>query len=207
MSLVSSKQIQDIFIKDQHMSKVNQNIITPVADFKWAFITKSRENLSGVKQYSITLSISKEEAAPILKAIEDVWAASGIKKPMKSAGYKTNEETGMLEFNFKTNETFADGTKKVVSVYDAKGRKVDLGDRLIGNGSRGRVNGTVAPYESGPNAGITLYLNSIQLTKFVEYEGGDGFEAFDADPDCFTGFELDEFESVGEQEQSPAVKF
>ncbi len=184
---------------------VKRQITTPVGEFKWAFITKSRENLSGVKQYSITLVLTPEEAKPLISEIEVVWKESGIKKPMKSAGYKTNED-GNIEFNFKTNETFADGTQNKVAVFDAKGRKVDLGDRLIGNGSRGRVKGVAATYEQGPNAGVTLYLNAIQIVKFVEYEGGDTFDSVAGSPDDFMGFET-EFDGLDTEMQPDVPKF
>ncbi len=172
-----------------------RNITSPVGNFKWSFVTRSRENLSGIQQYSITLELTPVEAKPLLDEIEAIWNESGIKKQMKSAGYKTNEETGNIEFNFKTNATFADGTKNSVGIFDSKGKKTNLGDKLLGNGSKGRVKGVASTYESGANAGVTLYLNAIQITKFVEYEGGDSFEALkEGESDGFSGIELeDEF--------------
>jgi ABC-type oligopeptide transport system substrate-binding subunit len=156
---------------------------------KWAFLTKSRESLSGVKQYSITAEMSQEDAAPIIKEIEEVFKESGIKKQPKSMGYKTNEE-GNIEFSAKTNAFFADGSANSVPIFDSKGKKVDLGDKLLGNGSEIRVKVTAATYEAGANAGVTLYLNSVQILKFIEYEGMESFDAVEGDG--FTGIELDD---------------
>lgn len=178
-----------------------RNIESPVGEFKWAFITKPRENLSGVSQFSITVNMSEDTAQPLIEEIMATWKESGIKKQMKSAGYKT-EDDGTISFSFKTNATFGDGSSNHVSVFDSKGKKVDLGDKLMGNGSTGRVKGLAASYESGANAGVTLYLNSVQIMKFVEYEGGDSFDALEGDG--FTGMELnDPFEA--EQTETQAV--
>jgi hypothetical protein len=173
-----------------HTMSAKKQIISPIGEFKWCFITKARENLSGVKQFSITVNMQPKEAQPLIDEIMAVWAESGIKKQMKSAGYKT-EDDGTVSFNFKTNAVFADGSANSVPTFDSKGKKVELGDKLLGNGSRGRVKATAATYESGANAGVTLYLNSVQITKFVEYEGGESFDALEGDG--FSGMELDEF--------------
>ena len=75
---------------------------SPVGQFKYAFINgNGRESLSGVEQYSIMLVLSPKEAQPVIDTINKVWADSGIKKQPKSFGYKTDEETGDIQFNFK----------------------------------------------------------------------------------------------------------
>ena len=178
-----------------------KNIVSPIGAFRWAFISKPRDNLSGVSQYSITVNMTEAEAKPLIDTIMEVWKESGIKKEMKSAGYKT-EDDGTISFNFKTNAVFADGSQNKVGLFDSKGKKVDLGDKLIGNGSTGRVKGVASSYESGANAGVTLYLNSVQIMKFVEYEAGDSFDALDGDG--FTGIELDDpFEAPAEATAPP----
>ena len=39
------------------------------------------------------------------------------------------------------------------------------------------------------DAGVTLYLNGIQILKLVEYNADDGFDADDSEEDGFTGDE------------------
>lgn len=178
-------------------------LTSPMGEFKYAFITgNGRESLSGVDQYSIMLVLSPKEAQPLIDIINKVWADSGIKKQPKSFGYKTDEETGNINFNFKTNVNGKNG-KKTIPIFDAKGVKVDLGSKLMGNGSTGRVQGAAATYEAGPSAGVTLYLNAVQITSFIEYEGGSGFDAVEGAD--FTGFKSEFDISELEPETKPAI--
>ena len=41
------------------------------------------------------------------------------------------------------------------------------------------------------SAGVSLYLNGLQLAKFVEYKGGVNFDGLDAEYGDFEGFEDD----------------
>lgn len=151
-------------------------------------------------------------AAVELKAkLDDFWKENkpkGFKGKRKTAGYRLEEtpvldeegnkqyeevdgdevliteKTGNIIFTFSTDTTFAkSGDKKVVKVYNAKGSPVSLGDKKIGNGSEGYIGGAMGIY--GPiegSAGVTLYLNSVKITKFVEFTGGDdNWEAEDGD--------------------------
>lgn len=167
------------------MAAVKQAITTPKGEFRWAYITRSKPNLSGVEQFSIDVVMSEEDADPLITQINAFWdehRPKHIKKPPKSTGYKVLED-GQVCFTFKTGAVMPDGKPAKVKVYDASAKEFDLGDRLIGNGSRGRVAGFIALYEaSKAEAGTTLYLSSVQLTKAVWYEGsGASFEADDDD--------------------------
>lgn len=121
------------------------------------------------------------------------------KKPAKSLGYKPekepvldddgnkqydddgkvlSKETGNTVFTFSTDTTFPSGDPKVVNIYNSKGNKVDLGVKKIGNGSRGQVSGAMGAYtvkdakgKTVIDGGVTLYLNSLRLVKFVEFSG------------------------------------
>jgi hypothetical protein len=85
------------------------------------------------------------------------------------------------------------GDKKIIKVFNSKGNEVSLHGKKIGNGSRGRAVGSIAIYDFNTAArGVTFYLNSVQLSKFVEFTGGsapsggiddegEGFEGVEGD--------------------------
>lgn len=144
---------------------------TPAGTLNYTFITgEGRENLSGVAQYSTQLVLNEKDAAPLIAEIEAVWAASGIKKDPKSMGYKTLDD-GDVAFNAKTAVDGKFGRTKV-KTYDGKGKEFDLGNTLIGNNTVGKLGITLSTYEQGPNAGVTIYLNKVQIIKLEEYQGG-----------------------------------
>jgi len=111
---------------------------------------------------------------------------------------------GRVTVSFKTATTFPDGSTKIVRIFNAKNKEVALGNKKIGNGSVGFVSGALDIYEvtdskkKSIDAGVTIYLDAIQLVKFVEYSSDAGFEAVE-DEDAWTG---DEFEDVDAYEQA-----
>lgn len=186
-----------------------QKVKSPRGELKWVFIDgEGREDQSGNMKYSACVVMTPEEAQPMIDAIDEFWEENkprAAKKP-KSLGFaneKVNEkETGNISFMFKTNVTYPDGKANVVDVYNAKAKKISLGGRKIGNGSEGYISGSMDVYttdKTGKTAGVTLYLNAVQLTKFVEYEGNTGFEA---EEDGFEGFE----DSTSDFEEVPDTK-
>ena len=121
--------------------------------------------------------------SPEKKAYDEAYAAA---KPAMQAkmefhpGYSVvldsnDQPTDKTQFRFKTGTTFAPkageevGKPVKIQVYNAKTRKIDLGDIKIGNESIGRVSATVMSYFKATNAGVSGYLSSIQLIKLVEY--------------------------------------
>jgi hypothetical protein len=203
------------------MSQVMQ-VKTPVGDLKWVVFTgEGKENMSGRMKYQadLVLPTDSEEAQNLKGVIDQYWAdnrPSGLppKKPAKSLGYRlekepilddegnkqyddegkvVSKETGNTVFTFSTDTTYPSGDQKVINIFNAKGNKVDLGSKKIGNGSRGQLSGAIGIYtvkdKAGKNisdAGVTLYLNSIRLTKFVEFSGEESWDAVD-DGDGWTG--------------------
>ena len=95
----------------------------------------------------------------------------------KEEGENVYKETGNTVVRFKTGTTYQSGDPKIVKVFNSKGNEVSLHGKKIGNGSRGRANGVMAIYNiNKATCGITFYLNSIQLSKFVEFTGGANFD-------------------------------
>jgi len=178
-----------------------QKITTPVGDLQWMFIDgEGREDLNGNKKYTANIVLDKDTAQTVIDKLEEFWndnKPKGAKKP-KSMGYKPekkdDKETGNFSFIFKTNPTYADGTDKEIAIYNAKANKISLGGKKIGNGSKGAISGSMGVYSApGNQHGVTLYLDAVQLTKFVEFsEGADfgvqedgGFEGVDTSVEGF----------------------
>lgn len=199
---------------------------TPKGELNWVFITgEGKEDLNGNPRYSAAIYF-EENSADLKKfqaEIMSYWEEhkpKTAKKP-KSIGiylelkekdsdkttvssvtqpFDTDEyvKTGRVCVQAWTGVTNHDGSPKRIKTYNAKGSEVSLGSKSIGNGSIGRLGLTAGIYENGANVGVTLYLNGIQLTKFVEYTAGSSFEA-DDDEDGFTGLEGD-FDSLSQEE-------
>ena len=165
--------------------------------------------------------INNKEHKDYIVAIDSFWEANKPegRKKAKSLGYKLSDPLlddkgekqyddddkliydpkGRVTVTFKTGTTWPDGKTKVVKIYNSKNKIVSLGDASIGNGSIGHLSGAIGIYinknKQGKimDAGATLYLDAIQLKKFVEYTGGDaGFAASeDEDEDAFVGVDED----------------
>lgn len=207
---------------------------SPVGDLKWVvFNGEGKENMSGKMKYTADLVLpADDEKALALKASLDAYweenkpAGLPPKKPAKSMGYRMEKEpildaegnkqyddegkvlsreTGNIVFTFQTDTVYPSGDPKVVAIFNAKGNKVDLGQKKIGNGSQGQISGAMGLYviktkDKVTDAGVTLYLNSIRLTKFVAFEAGDSWDAID-DEDGWTGEgETDGWEGEAGQE-------
>jgi len=191
---------------------ITKPIESPIGDLEWVIIEgEGKEDLAGNFKYQAALVLSGDSANAFQAEVNAFWdenKPAKIKEP-KSLGYmphkiptgkedeegsKIYEETGKTSFLFKTGTAYADGNPKVITVFNAKGAEVSLGAKKIGNGSRGRVKGAIAIYtveKAGKilQAGVTFYLNAIQLAKFVEYAGGPRFAAIEDEGD---------FEGVGD---------
>ena len=106
---------------------------------------------------------------------------------------KKAEKTGIFAFTFKTGVTFEDGRTKKVAVYNKDAQKVEMGNLLIGNGSKGAISGKMERVVRKDEVMVSLYLNAVQLTEFIPYSGDAGFEtqeggSFTAVNDAETGF-------------------
>lgn len=192
------------------MSKV-EAIKTPQGQLAWVIITgEGKENMSGKLKYSadIVLPEGSSAAGALRKQIDDYWMANlpngwNPKRAPKSLGYrpemvvvkdengeatyddagkKVKKATGNIVFTFSTDTTYPSGDPKVVSVFNAKGNKVSLGETKIGNGSIGQIGGAMGVYAvKSPkgditDAGVTLYLNSVRVIKLVEFSGEESWD-------------------------------
>jgi hypothetical protein len=197
------------------MANAMQKFNSPVGNLAWVFITGAgKKDLNGNDRFVASLEFNKDD--PALKQLEAqvmaFWEAnkpSGAKLP-KSTGVKVVKDkdgnpTDTRSVNFWTGTTNQDGSTRTIKTYNAKAVEVNLGNKKIGNGSRGAISGTMAIFDQGvANRGVTLYLNAIQITKFVEYQDGPGFVA--ADEDGWTGEDSESgFEPQAESTARPKL--
>jgi hypothetical protein len=204
-------------------------VTTPIGDLEWTIISgEGKESLNGTPKYQSTVVVSAEAAKPLLDQIEKFWQdnrpksvatpkSTGVKphqidtgKVDENTGKKIYQPDGKIAITLSTGTSYKDGKAKKIPVANAKGAIVDLLDKKIGNGSRGLLKGLMSVYEvktpkgAITDAGVTLYLNSVQLTKFVEYTGGDSFaEVTDTEGDGFEGVNP-EFGAVTDNQTSVA---
>jgi len=189
-----------------------QKIVTPVGELAWVFITgQGKKDLNGNDRFTASLRLADDSKTlkTITAEIKAYWDEN---KPKGKVRFKSNgireeqdkngEATGFHLVNFWTGTSFPDGSAKVVKTYNAKGAEVALGGKKIGNGSRGAISGAMDIYQNGPNVGVTLYLNAIQLTKFIEFSSNTGFEAVDG----WTGDDLnaDNISAVTDTDTDPS---
>jgi len=185
------------------MAVPTQKLVTPKGELAWVFITgKGKKDLNGNDRYVASIRLKKDspEHKQIEEEINAFWEenkgkgwkqkSNGIKEEVYPENHEeAGEPTGYVLVNFWTGIEFPDGSPKKVVTKTAKNVEVDLKGRKIGNGSEGRISGVMGLFDQGISArGVTLYLNSIQITKFVEFNQDDGFE----EEDGFDGSELDE---------------
>jgi hypothetical protein len=201
-------------------------LVTPVGELAWVFITdQGKKDLNGNDRFVASVSFHKDSAEfkEVEAKIDAFWAANKPKgSKLKSNGIKVvqtktdqkdsdgepvYEDTDMRSVNFWTGITYPNGKPKVIKIHNAKGSEISLGDKKIGNGSMGAISGAMGLYDQGVAArGVTLYLNAIQLKKFVEFTGGDaGFENNSEEGD-FEGVAGDfGTEEVGNSEAKPRL--
>ena len=191
----------------------SQKITTPRGELRWVFITgDGKEDLNGKPRYTASLVLKEDspECKKLLATIDTFWEENKPKgagkpkstgvHPVTDTGRRDGNPTGYLSFDFWTGTSFTNkktGTveQKVVKTYNAKAAQVDLCGKQIGNGSQGAISGSMGIYSNGPNKGVTLYLNSIQITKFVEYSDNSFEAATDVDDEeAFTGVQPDDAE-------------
>lgn len=191
-----------------------------MAELCWVFIDQpGKADLNGKMRLvaSIRTKSDSDECKALEGAIRDFWNEHKPKgAKLKSLGFKpekvktdevdeNNEpvfkETGFTLFNFWTGTHYKDGKARTIDIHNAKGNKVSLGGKKIGNGSLGSIAFTAEIYDSGPSArGVTLFLGAIQLTKFVEFSQDANFASQDEE-DGFMGVD-DEFEGEPAAEEA-----
>lgn len=163
------------------------------------------------REYVASVVLPAKHAKKVLDKIRAYYDKNSEPKDrLRSCGYKrcdadgtTNEEGDHYSFNFKTRTVFPDGKQKVIQVYNASGAKVDLNGAKVANGSRGAISGVMGFYRKGLDAGVSLYLNKVQIVEFTPYNGMDDEDPFDSHEGDFEGVPGG-FESASGEEKATA---
>ncbi len=188
------------------------NVVTPPGDLYYVNISgqgKENYNEDGF-EYVASIRLEGEKAKKLIAEIDEVAKQMPKDHYLKSTGYKelvkdkdgnlrsptkrkpkTEDEkgTGIYEFQFKTNTTFADGKPKKITVRNGKNQKVDLGETRVGNESYGAISGKMKGTSYKDEFSVSLYLNAIQLIRLEEYVADDGFDSYEDEDDVFVGVE------------------
>lgn len=199
---------------------------TPKLPLMWVKIDgEGEEDLQGRMKYLASVLLTEEQKDELEAELNAFWKenrpkgakvmkSNGISKEMRKTeetdedGDPIKEHTGNYLLQFKTNATWPDGKRNKIKVFNAKGKPVELGETKIGNGSLGKIAGAYDIYtvkdKQGniTNAGVTFYLNGIQVIKLeqydassVEFEAEDDEEGWTGDDDSFEGVSSTEDES------------
>lgn len=171
-------------------------------ELRWVFVTgngvpRSDDDDTPVYRASIVYP-DIDSAKKYIDILKELWKESGNKGKPTYPGYKmlvdqeTGEETGEVSFQAWTFvENKKTGKKKSIPIYDARNRKVNNPESLrIGNGSIGSLAVVAKPYSKKTSKGISLYLQGLQLIKYIPYEPDFGFEEVE-DEEAFTEESLD----------------
>jgi len=213
LKLNTHLKLNDNYIGVYEMAKQpSENFTTskfiPVkeGELRWIFIDQpGKENLQKkmVLQSSLYCKTDSDGCQALKDALEEFWKANkpaGAPPMAKSYGWTDVIEkdgegnnvyegdnptlTGETVFAFWTGAVWPDGKPHEIAIYNAKGSKIALGGKKIGNGSFGAISGAMSIYDAGKGAqGVTLYLNAIQVTQFVEYSQDAGFGEEEGDFD------------------------
>lgn len=148
---------------------------------------KSKGKRGGM-QYSVTLSLSKKANKQFRQEILDFWEDNkpkdGGDEPanFKNITRKDKENEGEFLLYAKTQTEFESKGKvvpNIVTIVNHEGTKLDPEEfGTMGKGSEGRVAVTLAVYGDDEDAGVSVFLSAVKLTKHVQFSGGNAASAF-----------------------------
>ena len=172
----------------------NEIIYSPKGELQWAKVLGEPRGFDGdMEKRSWSVNLLLEDTDPacqeLIKKIKDKYVEEhGKKKPHQhGVPYKAHVDqegnaTGKMQFSFKRQEFTSRGDAKGAPiVVDSTGVQKWPEDKLIGNGSTGRVKFHIYPWGLGkPNPGLGMELRGLQVLELVEYETDDaGFSQED----------------------------
>jgi hypothetical protein len=149
-----------------------KNFTSPKGTAGFTSLTKADTKYDADGVYHTKLTFPSMEAVDELvelmkeEALEELGKAKAAK-----VKFPEENEDGTVTLKFKS--------KKAPKFFDGKGNPIkNVEDMNIGGGSVLKIKGAAKGYANGTNIGVTLYINSVQVIKYVEY-GGAGFDADD----------------------------
>ena len=177
-----------------------KRVITPKGELLWVNIAgQGKENFDGDgMEYTATIVLTEEEADEFQDIVDEFYEKSGGREETTPNKIIREDEDGRPVVSFKTQTEF-DGKQTHIKVVDGRNKEVHLPEDIgIGNGSIGKISGTLSYYSRKTTDGVSLFLNSVKLLKLVKYIPETGFEddepedgAFSAD-DIVSGYDGDD---------------
>jgi hypothetical protein len=182
------------------MANASLKVVTPNGALKYCTITgqgRPKLKAKGKFVYQASVIVTKDQAKEFKKIVDEFFQEN------KPSGYKKDTPANKIIrdiegdkknklITFSTNTVFeVDGEeqKTKIKIKNSKNQERELPEGVsIGDGSKGAISGKLAIYGDSDDAGVSMFLNAVQITKFVEYKSDDGFEAVD-DDDGFDDFE------------------
>lgn len=152
---------------------------TPKGIAQYPWLSKPDTKFSEDGEYKVSLILSKEEAIPILKQINEVFAENVAAESKKNGGKdikkapppymeqldELGNSTGKVILKFKSKVAYKP------AIFDAKG--IPMIDSNIWGGSEIKVNGSIAPYYTPLiGAGVALRLRAVQVIQYVDASTG-----------------------------------
>jgi len=172
-----------------------QNIVTPKGELSWVTIAgQGKENFDGDGfEYTATITLSEDEADKLEDEIEDYYQKSGGRAESVPNKIFREDADGNPTITFKTQVVFENGKQSKVKTVDGHNKEFELPEEVgIGNGSIGKLSGTLSYFTRKSSDGVSFFLNSIKILKLEKYVAETGFE-YDEDEDG--GFSADDLES------------
>ena len=148
-----------------------------VAQYPW--LSKPDTKFSEEGEYKVSLILPKEEAIPILKQINEVFAENVAAESKKNGGKDIKKapppymeqlddagnSTGKVILKFKSKAAYKP------AIFDAKG--IPMIDSNVWGGSEIKINGSIAPYYTPLiGAGVALRLRAVQVIQYVDASTG-----------------------------------
>ena len=152
---------------------------TPKGIAQYPWLSKPDTKFSEEGEYKVSLILPKEEAIPILKQINEVFAENVAAESKKNGGKDIKKapppymeqlddagnSTGKVILKFKSKAAYKP------AIFDAKG--IPMIDSNVWGGSEIKINGSIAPYYTTLiGAGVALRLRAVQVIQYVDASTG-----------------------------------
>jgi len=140
---------------------------TPIGVAKFCYATEKDTQFDKDGIFHISLELTKAEAQPEIKAINEaiskkiaeIYKARPGTKNIKRATLPFKEEDGKIVIKFKS--------KFKPKGFDKNSNPLPM-ETIVYKGSTMRVNYKLQPYDQSIGVGCALYLTSFQVAKLVE---------------------------------------
>jgi len=189
----------------------NVTFTTPKGTAQYPWLSTPDTKFSEEGEYKVNLILPKQDAIPVLKEINQIYAENVEKETKKAKGAEikkanppfaeelddAGQPTGNIILRFKSKAAYKP------AIFDAKG--IPMIDSNIWGGSEIKVNGSIAPYYTPLiGAGVALRLRAVQVIQYVQGNSTSSRFGFEEE----VGYEhkaAETFEEVAEPAQAAEI--